>query len=85
MKAIISIEPTGPPFIDAVISSGAARPYRLTDIPLAYSPAPTNATQPLQTQIVPNDAAGLANCTIQAEPPCQLVNFKKKSLCSRDQ
>jgi pimeloyl-ACP methyl ester carboxylesterase len=76
VRAIISIEPTGPPFIDAVFSSGAARPYGLTDIPLTYSPAPTNATQPLQTQLVPNDAAGLANCTIQAEPPRQLVNLK---------
>lgn len=76
VKAIISIEPTGPPFIDAVFSSGATRPYGLTDIPLAYSPAPTNDTQPLQTKLVPNDAEGLVSCTIQAEPARQLVNFK---------
>jgi pimeloyl-ACP methyl ester carboxylesterase len=76
VKAIVSIEPTGPPFIDAVFSSGATRPYGLTDIPLTYSPAPTNTTAPLQTALVPNDAAGLANCTVQAEPARQLVNFK---------
>ena len=76
VKAIISIEPTGPPFIDAIFSSGATRPYGLSDIHLAYSPAPTNTTQPLQTQLVPNNAAGLANCIIQAEPARQLVNFK---------
>lgn len=76
VKAIVSIEPTGPPFIDAVFSSGATRPYGLTDIPLTYSPAPTNTTAPLQTALVANDAAGLANCTVQAEPARQLVNFK---------
>jgi pimeloyl-ACP methyl ester carboxylesterase len=76
VKAIVSIEPTGPPFIDAVFSSGATRPYGLTDIPLTYSPAPTNTTAPLQTALVPNDAAGLPNCTVQAEPARQLVKFK---------
>jgi pimeloyl-ACP methyl ester carboxylesterase len=76
VKAIVSIEPTGPPFMDAVFSNGTTRPYGLTDIPLAYSPAPTNATAPLATQVVPNDEAGLATCIIQAAPARQLVNFK---------
>jgi pimeloyl-ACP methyl ester carboxylesterase len=76
VKAIVSIEPTGPPFIDAIFSNGTTRPYGLTDIPLTYSPAPTNATAPLATQVVPNDEPGLATCIIQASPARQLANFK---------
>ncbi|KAF4634792.1 hypothetical protein G7Y89_g3314 [Cudoniella acicularis] len=76
VKAIISIEPTGPPFIEAVFSSTSARPWGLTNIPLTYSPSPTNATAPLETQIVANNAPGLASCIIQASPARQLVNLK---------
>ena len=76
VKAIVSIEPTGPPFVDAIFTTEPTRPYGLTDIPLTYSPAPTNATTPLQTQVIPNDEAGLATCIVQASPARQLVNFK---------
>jgi len=76
VKAIVSIEPTGPPFIDAIFSNGSTRPYGLTDIPLTYFPAPTNTTAPLETQVVPNNATGSGTCIIQASPPLQLVNFK---------
>lgn len=75
VKAIVSIEPTGPPFRDAVFSNGTTRPYGLTDIPLTFSPSPTNASAPLQTQVVANDESGLATCIIQASPARQLVNF----------
>jgi len=76
VKAIVSIEPTGPPFKDEVLSSGKARPYGITNIPLTYSPMITNATAPLETQTAPNSEPGLATCTIQAEPARQLVNLK---------
>ena len=76
VKAIVSIEPTGPPFKEAVFTSTTARSYGLTDIPLSYSPAPANATAPLATQVVANDEAGLSTCIIQAAPARQLVNFK---------
>jgi hypothetical protein len=42
VKAIISIEATGPPFIGVVTSSGATRRYGLTDIPLTYFPPTMN-------------------------------------------
>ncbi|KAH6672398.1 Alpha/Beta hydrolase protein [Halenospora varia] len=76
VKGIIAIEPTGPPFIEAVFSSTTTRPWGLTDIPLTYSPPPTNGTAPLQTQIVANNQSGLATCIIQAAPARQLVNLK---------
>jgi pimeloyl-ACP methyl ester carboxylesterase len=76
VKAIVSIEPTGPPFVDAIFSTGMTRPWGLTDIPLTYSPVPTNATAPLQTQIVANNGTASGTCIIQAAPARQLVNFK---------
>ncbi|RDL31147.1 uncharacterized protein BP5553_09936 [Venustampulla echinocandica] len=76
VKAIISIEPTGPPFVEAIFSSTKARPWGLTDIPLTYYPPPTNSTAPLETQEVVNNSSGLATCIIQASPARQLVNLK---------
>jgi len=76
VKAIISIEPTGPPFREAIFSSTPSRPYGLTNIPLTYSPAPTNASMPLETEVVENDKEGLETCVLQKEPARQLVNFK---------
>lgn len=76
VRAIVSIEPTGPPFEDVISNPGKARPYGITNIPLTYSPATTNTTSPLETQLVANSEPGLANCIIQAEPARQLVNLK---------
>jgi hypothetical protein len=76
VKAIISIEPTGPPFIDSVFSSGKTRIWGLTDIPLTYYPATTDTIAPLATQIIANNGTGNGTCIIQAEPARQLVNFK---------
>jgi len=76
VKAIVSIEPTGPPFQEAVFSNTSARPWGLTDIPLTYYPTPTNLTAPLETMIIANDAPGLENCIVQKEPARQLVNLR---------
>ena len=72
VKAIVSIEPTGPPFVDRNFSSRATRPYGLTDVPLTFSPAPANPTAPLQTKIIPSSVTGLTSCIIQAS---QLGNW----------
>ncbi|KAJ3541502.1 hypothetical protein NM208_g4582 [Fusarium decemcellulare] len=41
-KALILLEPTGPPFQDAVFSNASTRAWGLTDIPVTYSPAVTD-------------------------------------------
>ncbi|KAH8819438.1 Alpha/Beta hydrolase protein [Xylogone sp. PMI_703] len=76
VKAILSLEPTGPPFIDEIFSVAPTRPYGLTDIPLTYDPPPTDSAVPLPTMSIPNNSSGLSTCLIQAEPARQLVNFK---------
>jgi pimeloyl-ACP methyl ester carboxylesterase len=79
VKGIVSIEPTGPPFTDAVFSTTATRPYGLTNIPMTFTPAvDTTLAKPLATAIQPATAATDGfNCTIQAEPARKLTNLAK--------
>jgi pimeloyl-ACP methyl ester carboxylesterase len=76
VKAVVTIEPTGPCFKEAVFLNTIARPWGLNNVPLSYVPTPTNSVTPLATQVVPNDSPGLATCIIQAEPARQLANLK---------
>lgn len=81
VRAIVSIEPTGPPFQDAVFDTATTRPYGLTDIPLSYDPAvDTSSNAPLQTKVVPSNDSSLSSCIVQMEPARQLVNFKNVSI-----
>lgn len=77
VHAIVSLEPTGPPFQEAIFSTAAARPYGLTDIPLTYSPVVTNPTVDLVKQTIAG-GANQTSCMLQASspPPRQLVNLK---------
>ena len=73
VKAIIAIEPSGPPFTTAVFPPlTPARPYGLTEIPLTFSP-PIQSADDLQTNIV----SSCINFTcIQQSPPLRkLVNL----------
>ena len=78
-RAIVSLEPSGPPFHEAVVSNATARPYGLTDIPITYHPPVTKPAQDIIRQTIPAAAAGLLPCVIQADdpPPRQLVNLRK--------
>lgn len=83
-EAIILLEPTGPPFQEAIFSNTSARAYGLTDIPLTYSPPVTNATTDLIKQTYPAASAGLLPCILQSNsssiPPRQLVNLAPKPI-----
>jgi pimeloyl-ACP methyl ester carboxylesterase len=71
-KAIILIEPTGPPFENAVFSTTAARPYGLTDIPITYSPAirsPSELKRQRYEPPVANTDNSTVPCVLQAESP----------------
>jgi len=50
VRGILSIEPSGPPFREAIFSNTSARPYGLTDIPLTYDPPVANPMKPLAIQ-----------------------------------
>jgi pimeloyl-ACP methyl ester carboxylesterase len=77
VKAIMAIEPSGPPFHNVAPGNPKARAWGITDIPVRYDPAVSDPTE-LQTQkqSAP-DAEGLVACTLQREPARKLVQFAK--------
>lgn len=78
VHSIISLEPTGPPFEEAIFSTGPARIYGLTDISLNYSPPVENPAVDLVRQTIAPQVEGQIACIVQASspPPRQLVNLK---------
>lgn len=75
-KALVLLEPRGPPFRQAVISTEAARPWGLSDIPMTYSP-PVRDPSELVVQTLAARGAESVACILQADdpPPRQLVNL----------
>lgn len=77
VKALVQIEPKGPPFREVIFSNVLSRPWGLTSIPLTYDPPPSNNREPLSMEIVEPDSSEHASCILQAEPARQLVNLKE--------
>jgi pimeloyl-ACP methyl ester carboxylesterase len=77
VKAIIAIEPNGPPFQNAVWDNEKARAWGVTDIPITYDPPVTDPAQlPAEQEAAP-DQADLVRCWRQKAPAHALVNLKK--------
>ena len=85
VKALLSIEPSGPPFFD-VETIGApewfrqaakTRQWGLTAVPLTYAPPAASASDLAIVQQEKPDAPDLARCWIQKEPARQLPNLQK--------
>lgn len=75
VKAIVAIEPSGPPFHNAAPNNPKARAYGITDMPVAYDP-PIASADELRTAVQERpEADGLIACTLQAEPARKLKNF----------
>jgi pimeloyl-ACP methyl ester carboxylesterase len=66
VKAIIALEPEGPPFANQIIGSGPARPWGLTTLPLTYSPAVTNPSTELVKEVIPAPSSNFSECVLQA-------------------
>lgn len=76
VKAVVAIEPTGPPLRNAVFGSTAARPWGITETPLAYDPP---ITDPKQLKVVEQsapDGPNLVACMMQAQPAHRLANLR---------
>jgi pimeloyl-ACP methyl ester carboxylesterase len=84
VKAIIAIEPSGPPAHDVEFKGAPdwfddnprLKPYGLVDVPLTYNP-PVSDEAPLT--FVREDTAERPDCVrcwMQADPPRQLVNLQ---------
>jgi pimeloyl-ACP methyl ester carboxylesterase len=79
VKAIIAVEPSGPPFRNTVANVGnedKARSWGIADIPLTYSPPAATASDlaPVREQVA--DGPNLTICWKQPDPPRQLPNLK---------
>jgi pimeloyl-ACP methyl ester carboxylesterase len=85
VKAIVAMEPSGPPVYDNV-EKGApdwfedgplSKPYGLTAPPLAYDPPVKNPTDLKFVRQEKPDAPDLVRCWAQAAPARTLVNLQK--------
>ena len=79
-KGLILLEPTGPPFQEAVFGSAAARKWGLTDIPMNYSPPVTDPAELVQQVYQPANLTSnnaTVSCVLQAMDPAprQLINI----------
>ena len=75
VKAIIAVEPSGPPFEDAVPREGAARAWGVADIPITYDPPIADPSEIKTEQEETVDAPDLVRCRLQQAPPHRLVNL----------
>ncbi|KAL4813311.1 Alpha/Beta hydrolase protein [Aspergillus spinulosporus] len=77
VHSIVSVEPTGPPFQEAVFSNASARPYGLTDSPLTFLPPVIDPATDIFKEVIPSNSSLYSDCVIQASSPSprQLVNL----------
>jgi pimeloyl-ACP methyl ester carboxylesterase len=76
VKAIIAIEPSGPPFEGAIIASGKARVWGPTDIPITYDPPVKDPSEIAVVRDAKADGPDLFVCWMQKAPARALINLK---------
>lgn len=76
-RALVLLEPSGPPFRDALPVPKPARAWGLADIPLTYRPAVARPDVELITQTFAARDENHTDCILQAEspPPRRLANL----------
>lgn len=78
VKAIVSMEPAGPPF--GQLRNGRASNMRwgLADIPITYDPPVADPDADIPKRVVISSSSDVENCTMQADTPAprKLVNLK---------
>ena len=77
VKGIVAIEPSGPPFHNAVVNENPARAWGIADIPLTYDPPVKAAAELRSVQESKPDAPDLVSCWKQADPPRRLPNLQR--------
>jgi pimeloyl-ACP methyl ester carboxylesterase len=76
VKAIVAIEPSGPPFEATIIGTGKARVWGPTDIPITYDPPVKDPGELAVEREAQADGPDLFVCWMQKAPARQLVNLK---------
>jgi pimeloyl-ACP methyl ester carboxylesterase len=76
VKAVVGIEPSGPPFENTVNATGKGRAWGVSDIPMTYEPAVKDAAEIAVEREERADGPDLFACWMQKAPARQLVNLK---------
>jgi pimeloyl-ACP methyl ester carboxylesterase len=76
VKAIIAIEPAGPPFENSINATGKARLWGVSDIPITYDPPAKEASDIAVEREAKADGPDLFTCWMQKSPARQLINLK---------
>jgi pimeloyl-ACP methyl ester carboxylesterase len=76
VKAIVAIEPAGPPFEATINGTGKARAWGPTDVPIAYYPPVKDPSELAVEREAKADGPDLFVCWMQKAPARQLVNLK---------
>ena len=76
VKAIVAIEPMGPPFEAAVVGTGKARAWGVTDVPITYDPPVKGPSELAVEREAKADGPDLFVCWMQKAPARQLVSLK---------
>lgn len=81
-RGLVLLEPTGPPFREAIFSTKPSRKWGLADIPLTYSPAVDDPAVDLKQQTYPARGENYTECVLQADDPepRRLVNLASKPI-----
>ena len=76
VRAIVAIEPSGPPFEATIIGTGKTREFGLTDIAISYDPPIAAASELAIEREVGPEGPDLFVCWMQKAPARQLVNLR---------
>src|ERR1700704_853688 len=76
VKAIVALEPAGPPFENTINGTGKGRAWGPTDIPIAYDPPVKDPGEIAVEREAKADGPDLFVCWMQKAPARQLVNLK---------
>src|SRR5262245_5144537 len=76
VKAIVAVEPYGPPFEGTVNSAGRRSVWGPVDIPITYAPAISDASELAVEREAAADGPDQLACWMQKAPARQLVNLK---------
>jgi pimeloyl-ACP methyl ester carboxylesterase len=68
VKAIVAVEPSGPPFANAVFGNEPSRLWGVTDIPMTYDPPVKDAKELTVVQQSAPDRPNLERCYVQSDP-----------------
>lgn len=75
VKAIVAVEPGGPPFQNAVTNENPSRAWGITDIPVTYDPPIREAAELRTVREARPQSPDLAPCTAQQAPARRLVRL----------